>query len=446
MKHAPASSSRTLAALGLRQPVRLLTSQQLDERRVLAMWQGIERRSRTNARRLDSAATPLGALAATLRRASLMRAALLSPSRLALAVALTLLLVMGWSQLLSSPLPAPAGPLVTATGQRFESVEAGEQHPERVSFADGSHIEAAPGTRVEGLAATDSEFVVLLRRGQARFSVTPGGPRRWLVEARGARIEVVGTVFSVESRAGSFAVRVEAGVVLVRSPLLADGVQRLSAGQTLRLEVGLDAETEVEPAPTSAPKAAPPPAPTPAEPAPEWGRERAARGLANHQPRAAAVPLPQRKPPQRGTAEGRAPDSAVELWAQADAARRAGDAASAAGLLERLIDEYPRDSQAGLGAYTLGVLQLEQLAAPRAAARRFRQALELGIAAGLRESCYLRQTEALRHAGDEGAARQVARQYLRSFPMGEQRDAMQRLLTAHESPDSARGRRGGRSQ
>lgn len=415
MKHDAAETSRVLAALGLPQPLRQLTRPRLDERRVLGIWQKVEQRSRSKLER---------------------RRGLLSPGRLGLAVSLTLLLVMGWALVRSLAPRSPLLPLVTAEGQRFESVEAGGQHGERVSFADGSQIEADPGTRIEGLAATSGEFVVLLRRGRARFSVTPGGPRRWLIEARGASVEVVGTVFSVESRAGVFAVHVEAGVVLIRSSLLADGVQRVSAGQTLRLDVELELEPEATPAPEEArvskppERAAPPAAQTPARAEGEARSTRPRRALAV---------------PQRAN-DGRSPDSAVELWARADEARRSGDAAHAARLLQHLIEQYPEDSQAGLGAYTLGVLQLEQLAAPRAAAQRFRQALELGIATGLRESCYLRQVEALRHAGDEPAARRVARQYLRSFPLGEQRDAMQQLISGHEPLNGTRGTRGGQSR
>jgi len=123
--------------------------------------------------------------------------------------------------------------------------------------------------------------------------------------------------------------------------------------------------------------------------------------------------------------------SAAELWTGADQARQSGDAARAAALLERLLYEHPGDSQAALGAYTLGVLQLEQLASPRAAAQRFAQALELGLATGLQESCYVRRAEALRQSGDGSELRRVASEYLRRFPAGAQREAMQRLLVAH---------------
>ncbi len=417
MKKVPTETSRALAALGLRGPLVRLTSTSLDERRVLGMWQSIERRARIGA----------------------APRVLLAPRALALAASLALLLLC-WS-LWPSRSDAPPGPLLTASGQRFESAEAGAQGPERVAFADGSQIELAAGARLEGLAATASELVLLLRRGEARFSVTPGGPRRWLIEARGARVEVVGTVFSITSRPGVFAVQVESGVVLVRSALLADGVQRLSAGQALRLDVGQEpAAAEVEPEEGEVPEQ---PAGTSPEPAAQAGTsalEDRARST-ERRPRARPAPAPARPLPARA----RAAESARSLWTRVDAARRASDAAGAARLLKQLIDEYPGDSQAGLAAYTLGVLQLEQLAAPRAAARRFRQALELGIAAGLRESCYLRQVEALRHAGDEQAAREVARSYLRSFPLGEHRDAMQGLVTSG-SLGGPEGKRGGRGK
>jgi TolA-binding protein len=426
MKHQPADSSEALRVLGLQQPVRVLTKPRLDERRVRGMWHRIERASHGQPGWQG----------------------LLAPTRLLPAVALALLLLVGWGMLRPFQPSAPHGPLVTAEGQRFESIEASGQQAARVSFADGSQIEAAPGARVEGLAATASEFVVLLRRGQARFAVTPGGPRRWLIEARGARVEVVGTAFSVESQAGSFSVRVESGVVLVRSPLLADGVQRLGAGQALHLDLGQATEAalgvtsgrEQQPRDTPAAEARP----RPDELAVKRAREQNAREplRARRRPATSAAQRSSAQPP----ADSHVPDSAVELWEQADAARRAGHAARAAQLLQELIEAYPRDSQAGLAAYTLGVLQLEQLAAPRAAAQRFRQALELGIAAGLRESCYLRQAEALRHAGDTAAARQIARQYLRGFPLGEHRDAMERLLTAPGSMDGTHGTRGGRTR
>jgi ferric-dicitrate binding protein FerR (iron transport regulator) len=411
-------ASAALAALGLEEPMCRASQLRLDEWTVRRMWENIQRRSGGASRQAQGHARVR-----------------------AWGVALALGLVLsGWVALTWLPrAPGSQGPLVTSEGKRFESVEApAAGAAARVAFADGSQIEAAPGARVEGLAATASEFVLLLRHGRAHFSVTPGGPRRWLIETRGASVEVVGTRFSVESGADFVAVRVEAGVVLLRSPLLADGVQRIGAGQALRLDTG-SPEDDHESAGGAARGAR---ADDSASPSAAGATAPDGSGAADAN---AAVVTAERSPVRAARAGQRAIRTAGELWAGADRSRRAGDAARAAELLERLLEEHPGDSQAALAAYTLGVLQLEQLARPRAAARRFRQALELGIAAGLRESCYVRWAEALRQTDQGRELRRVAREYLRGYPLGEQRDTMQKLLEQPISSENE-GRSAGESQ
>jgi len=387
--------SAALAAARLRRPVRELTRLSVDEWTVRRMWEGIQRRS-------------AGRVAPAPARSRWRGTTALA---LGLGVVLVVTLAVGASWLLlggsteRSQAAHAAVPLLTEDGQRFEALEAAAgAQPAQLAFADGSSIEALPGARVEGLAATGSEFVVLVRQGRARFSVTPGGPRRWLIETKSARVEVVGTVLSVENGADFVEVRVDTGVVLVRSPLLSDGVQRIQAGQSLRLQTP----------PAVPPRAA---APHPRELPPDAAPSAAARTKSAE--------------PVERLGRRRPGSSAAELWTGADQARQFGDAARAAALLERLLYEHPGDSQAALGAYTLGVLQLEQLARPRAAARSFARALELGLATGLQESCYVRRVEALRQAGDVSELRRVADEYVRRFPAGAQRDAMQRLLEAN---------------
>ena len=411
---AAARGSAALRLLELDAPLRGSSRLSLDEWTVRRMWGNIQLRAVGSAR----------ARAVARRR-----------PKWAWALACVPLLVAGW-MLIGTPWRTRVfqGPLVTSEGKRFESLEAPARESARIGFADGSQIEVAPGARLEGLAATANEFVLLLRRGKAHFSVTPGGPRRWLIEARGASVEVVGTHFSVESGKGVMAVSVESGIVLVRSPLLADGVQRLGAGQSLRLDTGSSEDALDHALGAAAAKA---PAATEAE------AERAARGKPDGLARAAT----ERPVSKLSTkAQRRTRESAADLWSGADRARRAGDAEHAVELLERLLAEHPEDSQAALGAYTIGVLQLEQLARPRAAARRFEQALELGIASGLRESCTLRWAEALRQAGADDALRGVARDYLRNYPLGEQRDAMQKLLDAKDRSGGAPLAPGGSSK
>lgn len=420
------AGSAALARLQLDAPLCRSSRPALDEWTVRRMWENVESRAPGRARARAAFRRPWG-----------------------WALALATLVVAVWMAV-DPPWRSHVyqGPLVTREGKRFESLDAPAGESARIGFADGSLIEAAPGARIEGLAATANEFVLLLRRGKANFSVTPGGPRRWLIEARGASVEVVGTHFSVESSTGVVAVSVESGVVLVRSPLLADGVQRLGAGQSLRLDTG-SSEPALEhvqraPASDSAPaQEADAPASTAAGAEAEAAAESDTQTQLGGPPRTAQ----ERSMPKRSArTPRRTRESAAELWTGADRARRAGDAARAADLLERLITEHPEDSQAALGAYTIGVLQLEQLARPRAAARHFERALELGLATGLRESCYLRWAEALRLAGDRDALRGIAREYLRSFPLGEQRDVMQKFLEPRGRSDSAPLAPGGSSK
>ncbi|HTV22112.1 MAG TPA: FecR family protein, partial [Polyangiaceae bacterium] len=106
-------------------------------------------------------------------------------------------------------LEAPALPVPAAGGARARPPTAATAQSTRVDFTDGSSIEAAPGTRVEALASSPGEFAVMVRRGVAQFHVTPGGPRRWRIEASRARVEVLGTVLSVESDDAGTSVRVD---------------------------------------------------------------------------------------------------------------------------------------------------------------------------------------------------------------------------------------------
>ena len=378
--------SAALADLGLEAPLCRLSKPGVDEWAVRRMWEGIQKRQRAQAAGGGARwrVVALASLATLALSASLLAGGgLLPASRPAL-------------------LQPLAGPLLTREAQPFASLEGpassgARAAPARVDFADGSSIEAAPGARVEGLASTASEFVVSVRRGRAQFRVTPGGPRLWRIEARGARVEVVGTVLSVESDDTATNVQVDEGHVLVRSPQLPGGVQSVSAGQSLRLSL--------QPAP--APEVL-------AEPEPE--------------PPVAAQPARPARAPRRS------PPSAAELWEGADEARRSGQSARAAALLERLTRDYPDDSQVALAAFTLGVLQLDRLGQPAEAALSFQRALDLGIGKALREDVYPRWAEALERAGAPARIHAVLAEYERLYPLGRHRRAIAKRLSPPATP------------
>lgn len=403
MRSVEHESSTALAGTHLEPPLRHLLKVELDEWAVLRLWDGIQRRT--------------AAQAARARRPSRSPLTLSLTLALALALAVDLRLWFRPGQDLGARAKSGAGALLTRDAGHFESLEAKvDGPPARVEFTDGSSIEAETGTRVEGLAATADEFKVLLRHGRARFSVTPGGPRRWLIETRSARVEVVGTVLSVESSDAGARVQVEEGTVLVRSPLLPDGVERVRAGQSLSIASPLDPKPAgAKPADTKPADAKPldaePVQAAPLEAKPLGALDTSAEPRALHAERPHAL-------------------RAGELWERADEARRRRNAPLAAILLERLLREYPNDSQAALGAFTLGVLQLDQLNQPAQAAQRFRQALKLGINSSLRGSCYVRWARALQRADDVAGARSVVAEYLERYPRGAERPALQELLEA----------------
>ncbi len=395
-----ARTSAALADVGLPAPVRELTRVPVDEWAVRRMWQGVQRR--TEARR------GLGGGKARLVAWATLASAL---------AALLALLGTRWPVPRGAPeraVPQLApGPLLTKEARRFEAVEAApESAPARVELADGSSIEALPGARVDGLASSPSEFVVLVRRGRARFAVKPGGPRRWSIETRDVRVEVVGTVLTVEADGAGASVHVEAGAVLVRSPALADGVQRLEAGQSLRVN-------------SRAPDALPA--------APD------ALGVSDALDASVEALAPTRaRAARRERAAPVARPRAAQLWEEVDEARRENRPAHAAALLGRLLREHPDDSQAALAAFTRGVLQLDQLGQAEQAARSFEQALELGLGAALREDCYSRWARAAARVGDTAALRAVLAEYKRLYPRGRHRASIEGLLGANGTRQAPR--------
>lgn len=398
------AASSALEGTLLEPPLRRVSSLSVDEWTVRRMWDGVQRklqqrRARTQ-RRVLAWAVVVGAC---------------------LGIAVWVIALPPGLGGRAEPGVAQMGPLLTRDARPFESLEAAPgDPPARVELADGSAIEAAPGARVESVAASADEFAVLVRRGRARFSVTPGGPRRWLIQTRSARVEVVGTVLSVESGVSEVRVAVEKGAVLVRAAELPDGVQRLGAGEALTVRDGDGAEGARPEAVAPAVAELAEQADAEARAVSELGRREARRGART--PRADGGTGPRAARSAR-VASARA----AELLERADAARRKGDAAGAAALLSRLLREQPRDAQAPLAAFTLGVLQLEQLDLPAEAARRFRQALDLGIAESLRESCYVRWAEALDAAGDGAALRAVVGEYVRHYPNGRARRRLEQL-------------------
>lgn len=312
--------------------------------------------------------------------------------------------------------PAPPGPLRLADGRAFEVVDVPPSAPTAsVRLADGSVIRVDPSARLEPLASSATQFVLRLARGRATYSVVPGGPRRWLVEAGIATIEVVGTEFSVSRSPDLVHVEVVHGVVLVRGDTLPDGVVRLGASESV----------DVRPRTTEAPRAPEPETRTPLETAPRGAvaapRWRAALAGGSYGDAYATLGA-------AGLAgEAARSESVEDLFDLADVARLSGHPSEAVLPLQRLLSLHSGSSRAPIAALTLGRIELE-LRQPRDAAVHLEHALRLGVPRGLEEDAFVRLVQAYSEAGERAAARRVGDDYARRYPSGRRSAEVQAWL------------------
>ncbi len=326
--------------------------------------------------------------------------------------------------------PASHEGLLTEGGQEFTRLDAGPSG-RSVRFSDGSRISARSGARVVGVLSTAEEFVIALERGHIDVEVTPGGPRRWIVETGLGQVQVVGTEFSVSREPAGLKVIVHKGIVLVRSQHLASAVARLQAGESIEIPTAR---------PVGSRDDAPGGAPVPAEP------ERAI-GLADL-PEVEVVPpgsppasLPQERGARRASGEegshGAEPSVSSDLFAllrtEADAARARGEFERAAALFERLVASFPGDPRLPFVLYGWGAT-LSQQGDVGGAVSLFERALALGASRSLSEDLLLRLVRSKVSQGDLGGARGYAARYQREFPEGRYRAAIRTLLSEAEAP------------
>ncbi len=197
----------------LRYPLKERLHDVVTERALQRVWRGIDDRQRARAPR-------------RLARGLL----LLAFAGLAVAIGVVLGLA------LRSREPAPPR---MADGRPFVAVDAATRAV--LALDDGSAIRLWPGTRLEPLdGSAAGTFGLRLLRGEARFDVRGGGPRRWLVECGLASVEAVDAEFHCTRGATRLRVSVERGTALARGAMVPEHMRWLVAGDSLEL-----GETEV---------------------------------------------------------------------------------------------------------------------------------------------------------------------------------------------------------
>jgi transmembrane sensor len=315
--------------------------------------------------------------------------------------ALALVLVLRSGALPSRPVAvAPAMPPAPTSQARFIVLEDGTS----IEPVDADSVVDASGARHAGAPE------VTLGRGGARFRVSPqAAGRSFRVTAGAVVVEVVGTVFSVDRRGDAVDVVVDEGRAKVVYP---GGQRTLASGQRGSFPASA---TEVTQLPAEeAPAAAPSPLPA-RRAAAGW------RSLAHAGRYDAAFKALERTPdPVR--------DEPGDLMLAADVARLSHHPEQAVKPLRRVFEQYPSDDRASPAAFLLGRLYLENLGQAATAAESFARARSLAPKGALAEDALAREIEARVRAEDHARAESLAAEYVRRFPRGARRAALEDLV------------------
>jgi transmembrane sensor len=321
-----------------------------------------------------------------------------------------------------------AGALVTDSGEPIPVVIAAGDTFSDYRFSDGSFLRAESGSELKLIESSARAVRFALNKGRTRFDITPGGPRKWQVDLGSVLVTVLGTAFTVEKNAEHVSVEVERGVVLVSGNGVENGQQRLIAGSTIRVdnkpaspptikeenrELSADelliADTDDRQEPLH----------------PSWQTHASAgrytEAFAELGPSGFAAAAERAK-------------NADELFRLADVARLGGHPENAAVPLRIIIRKFTEDSKAGLAAYTLGRLYLEQLSSPKEASEAFDEALILGIPDALREVLTVKLTRSLLLVGD-ARGKSLASEYLMRYPNGRYREQVASWIKEKQYPN-----------
>jgi transmembrane sensor len=311
-----------------------------DEAKVARMWAGIGVRR-----------------AARARRAGVARV-------LVVVAAAAIVVLVAWTMRKPGPLAMHDGSAVHTW-----SVPAGGV-ANVVELDDGSAITLSAAASIDPVESTGERFCVLLREGSAHFSVQPGGPRRWIVEAGVATVEVVGTVFDVARDASGVRVSVERGVVVVRGERVPNHVHRLVAHESMMVAAEIAKIDET----------APPPPPV------------------------VSSALPVVVSP---TASASVPPTLDALLEDADRARREGRTQEALSLLARVAASHD-DARAALASFTRAKLELREPVDLAGATQDLERAIARGLPAPLDDEARGRLVDVYTRTGRNDDARRVA--------------------------------------
>jgi hypothetical protein len=282
-----------------------------------------------------------------------------------------------------------------------------------VGLGDGSRLELAARTKLTVIGNDPSSMQIALDHGRVECDVTPRPERHFAVTAAGVVVRVKGTKFGVELAPARDRVKVdvERGRVEVTWH---DGAERreLAAGE--HWSIDLKPATPTTPSPTASNDEASSPVPSAAA-----GVE--ARDVEVSDEAPSAEPSKSSDSPRPASVPG-----ARELLDLGNAARRAGDIASAVRAYEQLLVLHPSDGRAGLAAFELGRLKMDRLGDVQGAVQALQKAVRLAPGGAFREDAMARLVDAYARAGMTERCRSAQSAYLASYPTGVHASAVER--------------------
>jgi transmembrane sensor len=308
-------------------------------------------------------------------------------------------------------------------------------HQQALDFADGSRVLVHDGSQVHLHSVDPQGARVELERGVLSASIVHREDTNWTFISGPFTVVVTGTKLSIDWQPSTerFEVSVEEGSVRVTGPMLQGG-RTVAAGQACRVHVP-EARLEVTPTASAADDEAesssvafddlrPAPSAAPSQQAsatgadvggPTWLElEQAARW---DEAMAAAE--------REGLASIYASGSSDQLLALARAARISSRADVATHALLTCRERFPGTPAAAQAAFLLG-----RSAAPASAAAWFAQYLQEAPGGPFAREAAGRLIESHSQAGNDAAARQAAKIYLKRYPNGPHAAFAQSIIVA----------------
>ena len=256
-----------------------------------------------------------------------------------------------------------------------------EAKQRQVTLPDGSVLSMGTSTRIEVVRVAADGVRLRLIRGALTCDVPRVESRQFVVQAGSADVTVKGTRFTVELEPEATA-----------KPELSVSVDHG------RVQLRLDGHTVA----------------AILESGQKWSSQKAAPELPTVAASSGAPPEPEAPaaPSPAPSSEGPARPLAVELMTRANAARLGGNPAEAARAYAQLRDWYPRDARAGLAAFELGRIRLNNLGNARGALEAFRFALAHPSGGFFSEDAEVGVVEAFNRLGDAPACVEAREAFL----------------------------------